>query len=371
MNTLDPLAWKQLVEAIAAEKCILFLGPGASVNFAPSTASPGMPSSSNRQEQFFRALAAEHPSRILSYHEGDGFLVFKDSQSKRLLLSEIKTFYQQPHPNPVLDLLAQIPFHLYVVVTPDLGLNLAFTAQGLSFKHQSYATKIKRSLEETPCADRPLIYNLFGCEAEPESLITTHGDFFDLIQSIYGDKNLPDELVALLHGDHTHNIVFLGFEFDKWYFQLLLHLLRIKFDAGFLYAAAQTLPKNNNRMLMEAQFKVGFVSTDIEGFVRKLHGHFSPAQLRQKATASPARKPNTNNIQKFILQAWSAPDFEGFCFTTFPRVYADFTPGMAHTARVSLLLQFLETHGQFDKLLHEGRLENPYQYDACGPYYAH
>ncbi len=359
MTPLDPLAWKQLVEAIADQKTILFVGPGATVNFDMA----------HRQEQFFQQLAAKYPSRILSYHHGDGFLVYKNANEKRLLLSEIKAFYRSTNTNPVLELLAQIPFHLYVVVTPDLALNQAFAQRKLPFKHQFYATKIKRTLEESPTSAQPLLYNLLGCETEPESLITNHSDFFDLIKSIYGDKNLPDDLVACFSGDRTHNIIFLGFEFDKWYFQMLLHLLRINFDEGFLYAAAQAMPMRDNKTLMEAQFKVSFVSTDIEGFVKTLHSQFSETQLRRESVDNEPKRVIVANVVKFVSQAWTPQDFETFCLIHFDAVHSDFTQGMEQTARINLLMRHLKVIGGYEKLLEEGRAENPFQYDACGPYY--
>jgi hypothetical protein len=360
MTPLDPLAWKQLVDAIAEEKAILFLGPGVTVNYQLPDA----------QERFFKGLAEKYPERILSYHEDDGLLVFKNVNEKRLLFSEIRAFYKAVTPNPVLELLAQIPFHLYVVVTPDLSLNHAFAQVQRPFEHEYYTTKIKRTLEDAPSAERPLLYNLLGCESEPESLVTNHGDFFDLIQSIYGDKNLPDDLVSFFHRDRTHNIIFLGFQFDKWYFQMLLHLLRINFDQGFLYAAAKGLPTSDNKTLMEAQFKVSFVSDDIEGFVGTLHQQFYPhgpipAQL---APITP-RRYNLPNILKFIRLAFSPQEFETFCIIHFPVVRAEFTSESLQTTRINLLMEYLQVHGLYAQLLEKGRAENPFQYDHCGPYH--
>ena len=56
MTPLDPLAWKQLVDAILKEKCILFLGPGVTVNY-PCT---GQSLATNRQEVFFKELATQY-----------------------------------------------------------------------------------------------------------------------------------------------------------------------------------------------------------------------------------------------------------------------------------------------------------------------
>ncbi len=207
---LDQRQWMQLSQAIREGKCIIFLGPGATVNF-------GAPL---RQTQFFEEIASKNPKDILAYHPQDGFLVFKDTKTRSLYESEIRDFYQAKVANPLLEKLAQIPFSVIITVTPDQYIKTAFDAQNFAYFDQHYATKVKVPLREIPTAQRPLLYNLAGCVKEPHTIITSHADLFSYMQSIFGDKNLPDELTTLFNSEKTKSIVFLGFEFDKWYFQL-------------------------------------------------------------------------------------------------------------------------------------------------------
>lgn len=362
LTSLGQIEWTQLKEAILQQKCVLFLGPGVTVNYGDA----------ERQAAFFKGLATKYPDRILSFHHEDGFLVFKNLKEKLMLLSEIKAFYMDIVPSPLLELLARIPFHLFVVATPDLSLNRAFAKQSFFFNADSYTSKKESDLAQMPTREEPLLYNLLGCETDSESLITNHSDFFDLIKSIYGDKTMPQMLKDCFHAAHTSNIVFLGFEFDKWYFQLLLHLLCIKLDddEGFLYAAAQGLPSVDNKLLMEAQFRVSFVSNDIDGWVQTLHDQFAPAELRSPAPGVvTARKYHMPNILRLMTLGWTTQEFETFCFINFTEVYAEFTPSMPQSARILHLIEHLKTKGLFEQFLEMGREENSHQYEECGPYY--
>ena len=362
LTSLGQIEWTQLKEAILHQKCVLFLGPDVTVNYGDV----------GRQAAFFKGLATKYPDRILSYHHEDGFLVFKNLKEKLMLLSEIKAFYQNIAPSPLLEMLARIPFHLFVVATPDLSLNRAFGKQAFFYHADAYTSKKEADLVQMPTREEPLLYNLLGCETDSESLITNHSDFFDLIKSIYGDKTMPQMLKDCFQADHTSNIIFLGFEFDKWYFQLLLHLLRIKLDddEGFLYAAAQGLPSVDNKLLMEAQFRVSFVSNDIDAWVRTLHDQFAPAELRTPAFGLAAkRKYHMPNILRLMTLGWTPQEFETFCFISFTEVYAEFTPAMPQSARLKLLMEHLKTNGLLEQFLELGRAENGHQYENCGPYY--
>lgn len=356
---LDQRQWTQLSQAIREGKCIIFLGPGATVNF-------GAPL---RQAQFFEEIASKNPKDILAYHPQDGFLVFKDTKTRSLYESEIRDFYQAKVANPLLQKLARIPFSVVISVTPDQYIKEAFDSQNFAYFDQHYATKVKVPLRETPSAQRPLLYNLVGCVMEPHTIIASHADLFSYLQSIFGDKNLPDELTTLFNSEKTKSIVFLGFEFDKWYFQLILHVLGIKIDSCWRYAVAQSLPLAQNKTLVEAQYEIQFVGEDLVAFADNMIAQFDPAELRKPVVQnSVAVKYNSGNVMKFLVKAFSSTDFDVFCLINFPEVHQEFADGMTQTQRVGLLFKYAERHGRFLQLLEAGRAENDYQFNQCGPY---
>lgn len=360
MSNLDQRQWGQLAQAIRDGKCFVFLGPGATINYGDS----------RRQARFFESLALKNPQDILAYHAGDGFLVFKDAKTRSLYEIEIRDFFKERRENLLLERLAQIPFHLAISVTPDSALKETFDKLQFACWDQYYATKVKMPLHETPTSAMPLLYNLLGSIKEPQTIISSHSDLFGYMQSIFGDKNLPDELSTMFNAERTKSIIFLGFEFDKWYFQLILYILGIKIDSCWRYAVAQSLPTAQNKTLYEAQFEIEFVSNDLLGFVDQLAAQFVPSELRQAMTGSDAGlRIHKSKVMQFVVKAFTPAELEVFCMIHFEPVHKEFTTDMSQTKRIGLLMDYADRHGLMRQLLETGRSENPFQYDQCGPYY--
>lgn len=361
MPKTENINWKFTKEAIQQHKTVLFLGHGATVNFKDPL----------HEASFFREFSTSQQSERLSFHENDGFLVFPNESTKMLHLSNIKPFYEQDFRNDTLDKLAEIPFHLIINLSPDMTLPRIFEDQNFAFQHNYYKPKIKREIAEAPNSDRPLIYNLLGCIEDDESLITSHYDLFDLVQSIYADANLPDLFSAVFSKAATKNIIFLGLDFSKWYFQLILHLLKINYEPCIRYAEAQAEDQMPLQTLYESFFKINFVNEDIASFVDELHAQFQPDELRQ-AKPKDQQKPKVykkSNILKFLAATFNANDFETFCMLYFDEVYDNFVPTQNQTSRLTALMDYVNRQDAFEKLLELGREENPIQYQKFEPYY--
>jgi len=345
---------------ILDKKTILFLGHGASIRYK----------NSQRQNSFFQKLKDAHPSQIEAYHQQDGFLVFHPESDELLLIEEIKEFYEQDFSNLILEKIAEIPFHLIITVTPDLTLHQIFRQKQFDFQSQFYEVKKKKTIAEDPTKDRPLLYHLLGSVEKDESLITSHFDLFNLLKSVYGDKNLPDKLTNAFNAEQTKNIIFLGFDFEKWYFQLLLNLLEINYKRCVRYA---TRPKSLNeefQTLITSHFRINFVNDDIDEFVNQLYQQFTKDELRKPSEKTTEKKRiyHKKNILKF-LKAFNAIDFDTFCLLNFEDVHNDFTPEQGQSTRLNLLLAFLEKRQQYDQFLTLAQEENPIQFKNYMPYY--
>jgi hypothetical protein len=361
MSQLTELQWESLVEAIRQEKCMLFIGPDATINYGDA----------NRQSDFLKELTSKNPDSILAYHDSDGLLVFDDVSSKDQFYRFLREFYQQPIPNPLLQKLALIPWHVAITVTPDLALNAAFSGQGLEYSHHYYVTKTQNTLKEHPTKERPLLYNLLGCVLQDESLITSHFDLFDTIQSILADKNLPPEIVNMLGSAQTRNVVFLGFQFDKWYYQLLLYLLQLKSNLKGRLAASVMPPEQLDQLVLSAQYKINFISGDLESFIDALLSKFSPAELRKPQPKKVDTKAyKRGNIFKMLQNGFDPVAFETFCFSNFPEVQIEFAPGQTHGQRVNLLLTHCETTGTWEELLSTCEVQIGFSFQQYGPYVA-
>lgn len=186
MSHLEKTNWDFIAKSILQQRTVLFLGPSITVNY-------GQP---DREAAFLQKIAEQLDREILAYHTQDGFLVFRDENAKLLCLDKLRPFYEQDFTNPLLEQIAEIPFHLIITITPDLTLRTLFKNKNFAFKHQYYKTKLQQKIDEPPTAQKPLLYNLLGCVEADESLITSHYDLYNLIQSIYADRNLPEEITA-------------------------------------------------------------------------------------------------------------------------------------------------------------------------------
>lgn len=353
--------WKYITRSILEQKTIVFLGPGLTYN----ASQPG------QEAQFLSQLAQQNQEKALAYHERDGFLIFPDKNAQLLCLDQITPFYEQFHIHPVLGKLAEIPFHLIIQLTPDMSLCKVFEDKDFDFVHHYYLHTRKIEISDAFHSERPLLYNLLGSVKDYESLITSHFDLFNYVRSIYANNNLPEVLKEAFTSQETQNILFLGLDFEKWYFPLLLHMLRLDFDPCIRYAATQgTQVDGMAQILYESNFKISFVSDDIGVFIDNLHQQFDTDQLRKPPQAeSVPQVPIKNNIMKFLSKAFNAGDFEIFCFLNYGEVYKEFVPEMGQSNRIKRLMEYVERQEGYAELIALAREENPHQYENCSPYY--
>jgi hypothetical protein len=281
-----PINWEDLKEAMLKEKAILFLGPEVTVNYEDR----------NNQEKFFNNLVAKYggggPMGIKTYHERDGLLVFNEPGGRNGHQNNIRQFYlgTQPAPNvshqfssSVLQKLAEIPFKMVINTSPDNSFQAECEQRGFGFTH---TFPFRPPYAFTPAipitGQTPLIYGLLGSVVDAGSLILTHQDLFRLMEKVFQQGCFAQALkMAFPEGDYTH-LVFLGFDFDKWYFQLLLQILDI--EPKKLVAP----PASNHarfdvqtEQFYESHFKINFVRSGIPQFVNHLHGLFDKRQLRR------------------------------------------------------------------------------------------
>ena len=136
----------------------------------------------------------------------------------------------------------------------------------------SHYAKLSAPAEiEAPSKERPLIYNLFGSIEDESSLILTHRDLVQFIFSIIRDFRLPDILRDMV--SKARYFVFLGFDFDKWYLQLLLNLFHL--SRGRLSQAAEPpdLTPAELRDFYARNYGLEFVNTGVAEYVQELYEH--------------------------------------------------------------------------------------------------
>ncbi|MDX2285241.1 MAG: SIR2 family protein [Bacteroidia bacterium] len=184
-----------------------------------------------------KLAAAGYPDIAM---DADELVYLKDSTQRSVYAGQLREYMQVSAMPDLISKLARLPLSLIVTLSPDRIIAAAFKALGLPVQEQYY--NHKRNPGPLPLfdAEHPMIYNLFGREDKPESLILTSRDLVDFIFDVVGKHTLPRELDDLLSSEYRM-FLFLGFDFSKWYMRLLFRLLHLdeSDSTGFGPAALQ------------------------------------------------------------------------------------------------------------------------------------
>lgn len=284
-NDLD---WEEIIDSIEAEKCVLFLGSGM-YQAASCT------SFENALGQWLGVEQANHPS--IQVYNDDGFFLFREERShKRNVTRQIKNFYSQTFPemDDRLAQLAKIPFNLIVSLMPDNILARKFDELGFPYQPDFYFRKRPHAkVFEKPSRNKPLIYNLMGNIEVPDSIILTHNDFFDYLESVFKGNGMHPEFREEL--ESAERYIFLGLPYEKWYFQILLRVLSVHSEKlkGVVRMALEKLPNDKLETLYAEEFKITFYPSHPEVFIQDLYTACERANVLKK---TPPPDPALVNI---------------------------------------------------------------------------
>lgn len=265
MKDLDNLRWDKILDYIKEEKTVLLIGPEIlHLN--------GQPLYLSLRTQIFE----EYEDNIPFYYKQDGLFLFKDAQTKADVALDHKKYLERAaFEEALFKKIAQIPFHLIISVNSDTYLNDVFYKYGVRHrfnyfrKHANDTLKEQEKFREVeePTTETPLIYNLFGCKNDEESLVLDYDDLFNLIAASVGSIGLPEKLSVSLQKVRCY--FFIGFDFEKWYTQLLLRLLsgKTQYDK---YAADSPLKAGDVQDFLKYQFKVEFLNKE-QNFIDALY----------------------------------------------------------------------------------------------------
>jgi len=282
----DDKFWELIIKRIEEEKCILIIGPDIALTNSDK--------SINQQLKEY----LENNATGCKYYSDDEFFSFADDAEKEYALMDIQRFYSQLQPNNIHERIAEIPFHLVISLSPDLVLKTYFEAQKLSFSYDFYNKEQNPKPIEKPTAQKPLIYNLFGSVDTEGSVILTYDDLFDYLISVFSKFELPQEFKSQLQASRL--VLFLGFQFDKWYFKLLLRLLNLQ-EGKINHAGLkdrQLLPQIRN--FYADEFKMKFLNYSGYEIIENIYEKFkSKNLLRIKSSLKTMEKPEI-----FVSYGW-------------------------------------------------------------------
>lgn len=266
INTaLSDVDWDDIMYTLKEEKCVLFIGSGI-------FQAPGGGNIEDALCKWLDTKNPEHPH--IKVHNSDGFYLFKKNRYRRKVVSEMKDFFNRPFPETeiLFKKIAQIPFPIISTITFDNVLARTFDDLGLDYQPDFYFRNRKGpEVFEGTSKNRPLIYNLLGNIEEPESIILTHGDFFDYLQSVFQGNSMNGDLRDRL--ESMERYIFLGLPYEKWYFQLLLRTFSMHSDKlkEIERLALKEFENPNLHKIYTSEFKLDFFPVNPEEFIEELY----------------------------------------------------------------------------------------------------
>ena len=231
INEWDEKHWDQLIYSIRHDKCILMLGPYASLEINDET---GELSSSS--ELLTNELAAEVPDCIENWGIDVNSLqqvaqCYQKKEGRIGLLTKISGFYEKRKnwTSPIHEDLSHLPFSLSITSSPD---NMLFNAikehPDKSPKVASYNYKGKAvKIDCLGSPAEPFIFHLYGRFDDDNSLVITENDLLEYLINVASKKpGIPEIILSELQ-DREKCLMFVGFGFKHWYLKVLLHILKI------------------------------------------------------------------------------------------------------------------------------------------------
>lgn len=207
-----------LIPDIEDGKCVLFLGPELLVS-----------KEGKYYKSYFKDFVSENLGRYkYFYFENENLFSFTQNsaaEEKEKLIQKFQEFYLNAGDDAFLNLISQIPFSLIINFAPDAGISKVFKNNNYEFNSAYFSEHNKKEVK-APSINNPLIYNIFGSVEDTNSLIITPDDLYNRIKALMQKGSLPYNLIKFLHS--ANSLIFVGINFDVWYYRVLLHILEIE-----------------------------------------------------------------------------------------------------------------------------------------------
>lgn len=263
--------WKPIINDLEKERAVLLIGP----DFLPHQ-------EVSVSADFYAYLSEQLADEATHYFHREGLFLFDTAVSKMDAQTEAEAFYKNlPVDEALLERIAELPFPLVISVNPDLALPHFFSKRQLNFQFDYFSSKDKATPGNItkPTAASPLIYNLCGSIEDYQSLVLDFDDMFELLKNLLGDFGVPKAINDALVNATTY--IFIGFQFDKWYTQLLLRYLNKNRDrfsnANKNYATKTAISDENTKIFFQQQFNLTIYGADWQ-FLHDLHAEYAAAK---------------------------------------------------------------------------------------------
>jgi hypothetical protein len=283
---------KKLAEALKRGKCVVFLGPEVlkvrdNNNIVPfndllSRELSGL--MSQKSIYFDRSLSGNISYLAQCFTD---YPAADDHEVASIAARKYNEYLEQELlDDDIHEQLAKLPLRLVVNANPDdllcKQLNDAApdtcVLRFLDTSNSDMTVESTANGQPAPGANpayKVIQYNIFGIFNRPESILYTEIQFLNFIRTVLGSKVLDADVSSEL--EIQENYLFLGFDFDQWYFKVLFEYFKVKkvdyacVSCGFQQPPVAGAPMRGissyNREFFEQEFKMFFVNDDIKRFL--------------------------------------------------------------------------------------------------------
>jgi hypothetical protein len=232
-NTLEDKDWNLLLQRIKDGKCTPFLGSGASSEKIPVRSQIANEWAKKYDYPMEDSSDLARVAQYVAVTEEDEMLPRDEICNKiKEMLKEVAQSYFDI-PDEIHGVLADLPLPVYITTTYDDLMVRALESRGKT-PIQEYSRwkeshkKRKRTLSNfDPTPYKPLVYNLYGCYKEPESLVLTEEDYLDFLAAISREQDLISPRIQQTFTGTS--LLLLGYKINDWDFRVLFRIL-----AGYL-----------------------------------------------------------------------------------------------------------------------------------------
>lgn len=296
--SFEHVDFDDIIDALRNESCILFIGPDISTD----------KDGDSLHENYFKSISNKH----IKYNTNDSFFLPGPEGKIR---NKAKQYYLDVFPeqneigNTILEKLAQIPFKLIISYAPDDTMSRIFKKHNIDHKCFEYIADTETVVERENDNKEPIIYNAFGNAAKNGKYIYSHRQFNEFSKA-EPQKRIPKNIESEL--TEGTNYLFVGFDFNKWYYRAMMFDLKIKKDGEDgerLVIDAKNKTETFNRDFIKKQFDVNFIDTDYDNLATLLLKKSQEAGLSKSLNAT-FTKSILNELETIRLRSTDTDKLE-------------------------------------------------------------
>jgi hypothetical protein len=286
--TRQDVDWGLILRKIRNDRCVPFLGAGASMG---EPGEVGLPTASELAKRL--ALQCQYPGpdktdflRVAQY-----FQIKEDALELRLAVHRELSPSNSPSgsssvtPGKVHRALAALPFTYILTTNFDTLMESALVSEGKRPRVHMYRLRGDKTDVNAGTCDEPVVYKLHGSLENLDSLVVTEDDVVEFLSCIMlSEPPLPSRIQALFE---EKSILFIGYGLKDWNIRVLMRAIRRKRAATSIASFAiqrrptdEGLAKEWEESVVYWDKKEGLRCFDMDAadFCTELKRHFDEAQ---------------------------------------------------------------------------------------------